>query len=270
MRTPRRLAVGVVALVAGLGAPPADAGSISINMTAVPEVREGGLDVALKVTNTGDEAASAVRPTLFLRSQLAYAAVRDALPPGGGFEETLRLPAAGLGPGRWPFRVAVDYTDANQYPFQALHVAVATSGDPPPAKVVVTAVDVPALSVSTEVTLRVKNLAGVARDATVSVFVPDGLEATDATQQLRLEPWAEKEARVPLVNRTALAGSRYPVFVAVEYDDDGVHQASTSHGMVDIQAKRALASRGLLWVVGALIAGWLLFLGWRAWRRQPA
>ena len=259
----------LVASVAGL-ATVATAGNISINMTTTAEIRDGNLGVALKVSNTGDEAAGSVRASLRFRDQQTNGPVRDSLVPQGELEEQLSVPVPGLGTGRWPFRVAVDYTDANQYPFQALHVAVVASGDPPPAKVVVARVEVPALSASTQAEVVVKNLTGEAREATVSVFVPDGLETSEPTRQVSLAPWGEQETSLPLVNRTALAGSRYPVFVAVEYEDGGVHQAAIAHGIVEIQPPRRLAARGLLWLVAALVVGWVVLLGWRVLRRRAA
>jgi hypothetical protein len=252
----------LAALLAGLAGAPAHAGSISINMTSTAELRDGALAVTLKISNSGDEAASSVVPVLRLRDKEARGTRHDSLAPGDSFQETLSIPAADLGTGRWPFRVATDYTDANQYPFQALHVAVVTVGDPSPGKMAIPEITIPAVSDSGRMTMKVKNLAGTARDATVTVFAPDGLEVPEARQQIAFQPWEVKEASATLVNRTALAGSRYPVFVAVEYDDGGVHQTLVSSSTVEIQQHRALLSHGLLWVVVALIVVWLgvLFL----------
>src|SRR4029434_2446064 len=100
----------------------------------------------------------------------AGGAREESLPPGGKMERTMVVPADDLGDGRWPFRVAVSYTDQNQYPFQALHVSLITRGNPLPAKAAVTAVDVTPLESSAAMTMRVKNLAGVERAATVTVF----------------------------------------------------------------------------------------------------
>jgi hypothetical protein len=248
------------ALLACLGASPARAGSISISMTATAEMKDGALTVGLKIKNSGDEAAGSVVAVLRLQDREARGTRRDSLGPGETIEESLTLSATDLGPGRWPFRVATDYTDANQYPFEALHVAVATVGQPPLAKVAVPEIAIPSLSDSGTAAFKVKNLAGTARDASVTVFVPDGLETPDGVQKVALPAWETKDVRVQLVNRTALAGSRYPIFVAVEYDEDGVHQALVSSTTVEIQPHKALISRGLLYVVGALIVAWLIVL----------
>lgn len=252
--------VATVALLTCLGVLPARAGSISIGMTATAEVKNGALTVGLKVSNTGDEAANSVVTILRLRDREARGTRHESLGPGETMQETLTVSAADLGEGRWPFRVATDYTDANQYPFEALHVAAVAVGQPALAKVAVPEISIPPLSDSGSMSLKVKNLAGTARDVTVSIFLPDGIEASDPTQQVALPPWEAKDVGAQLVNRTALAGSRYPVFVAVEYDDAGVHQALVSSNTVEIQPHRALVSHGLLWVVAALIVVWLIVL----------
>ena len=256
----RTVAVLGLLLLHLLLVPCAHAGSISITMTATAEVKDGNLAVALKLGNSGDEAASSVVPVLRWRDQEVRGTRRDALDPGQTVNDTLTLPLGELGQGRWPYRIAVDYTDANQYPFEALHSATFTIGSPPPAKVAVPEIKVPGLSESTTASATVKNLAGTARTATVSFFVPDGLEASEPTQKVELPPWETANVRATLINRTALAGSRYPIFLAVEYDEDGTHQALVSSSTVEVQQHRALVSRGLLWVVGALVLAWVVVI----------
>jgi hypothetical protein len=257
-----------VALLGGVGGSLAHAGSISISVTSTAELKDGKLSVALKISNSGDEAANSVVTILRQRDREARGTRHESVNPGETIEETLSVPAGDLGPGRWPFRIATDYTDANQYPFEALHVGMVTVGDPSPTKVAVPQITIPPVSETGTVSMTVKNLAGVVRDASLNVFAPDGLEVPDATQRLQLQAWETKEVRTGLVNRTALAGSRYPVFVVIEYDEDGAHQALVASNTVEIQPHRALISRGLLWVVGALIVAWLVVLLRR--RRAPA
>jgi hypothetical protein len=166
--------------------------------------------------------------------------------------------------GRWPYRLAVDYTDANQYPFQALHLGLVTvAGSPPPAKVAVSEVKAAPVSGSGSLRVRIKNLAGVERKASVTVALPDGLEVAKAVDPISLAAWEETSVSVPIVNRTALAGSRYPVFAAVEYDEDGVHQAVTAQTVVEIESPKAFfrIPGNTFWIIaGVLVAAWLGFL----------
>ena len=216
--------------------------------------------VNLKVGNTGDEAALSVTPSLRFGDQVVRGKGKQSLAPNTSFEETLTLPVGSLGEGRWPYRIAVDYTDQNQYPFQALQTQAILVGNPPPAKIAVPAIKSDDIAGSGTLTLTVKNLTADPHTARVSVFVPEGLEATDPVREVKLEGWKEQVLEVPVTNRTALAGSRYPVFVAVEYDDGSVHQAAVAQGMVSVIEVQSFFSRNgrLLWIgAGVLIALWL-------------
>jgi hypothetical protein len=264
----RGVALGL--LVVGLPAAPAFAGSITINMTTKTELSDKELAVNLVVTNSGDEAAGSVVPILRLRDREARGAREDSLPPGGKMERNLVVPADDLGEGRWPFRVAVSYTDQNQYPFQALHVSLVTRGNPLPGKAAVTKVDISPLESSADVSLKVKNLAGVERAASVTLFAPEDIEVAGGPEQVALEAWAEDTVSFEITNRTALTGSRYPVFAAVEYDDEGTHHAVLAQGVVEVRSPRAFLPRALLWVVGALLLGWVALLLLRARSRRTA
>lgn len=264
----RGVALGL--LLVGLGAASARAGSITINMTTRTELGDKELAVDLSVGNSGDEAAGSVVPVLRLRDREARGAREDSLPPGGKIERRLVVPADDLGEGRWPFRVAVSYTDQNQYPFQALHVDLITRGNPLPAKTAVTKVDITPLESSADVTMRVKNLAGVERALTVTLFAPEDIEVQGGPEELKLDPWAEDTVGFEITNRTALTGSRYPVFATLEYDDEGMHYAVLARGIVEVSSPRAFLPRALLWVVGALLLGWVVLLALRARSRRAA
>src|SRR5205823_10807163 len=184
--------VGVVALVAGALVPAVGrAGSISISISPAVELRDGVIAARVDVKNSGDEAAHTVAPVLRFRGKEVRGAAREQLGPNQSMSAELSLPAADLTPGRWPYGVAVDYTDANQYPFQALHMAWVTLGNPPPAKLSVAEVKAEPLAHSGSLRVRLKNLAGAARQTSVNVVVPEGVEVTQPEQSLALPAWEE-------------------------------------------------------------------------------
>jgi len=232
-------------------------------MTTRADLRADELGVNLSVGNTGDEAAGTVVPILRLRDREVRAQREDSLAPGARIEREMVIPAQDLTEGRWPFRVAVSYTDQNQYPFQALHVALVTRGNPLPAKVAVTRMEITPLESSAAVVLRVKNLAGVERTATVTVFAPEDVEVQDPASEVKLDPWSEEQVHFDMTNRTALAGSRYPVFASVEYDEPGTHHTVVGQSTVEVRSPRAFLPRILVWVVGALLLGWVAMLAMR-------
>ena len=245
---------------------PAVAGNISISILPVVELREGALSAQVKVSNVGDEAAQSVAAVLVFGEHKARGEIHPSLAPGASMDATLSLAVGDLGTGRWPYQVAVDYTDTNQYPFQAIHLGLVTVGNSPPAKMAVSELKADPLSSAGTLRIRVKNLAGVVRQASLTLVTPEGIEVTAPVQDVKLAAWEERTVSVPIVNRTALVGSRYPVFGEVQYDDDGVHQAVVGQGMVAIEAAHSFfeVRRTWFWIVaGVLVALWLGFLVWR-------
>ncbi len=242
------------------------AGSISISIAPTVELRDGTLAATVQVSNSGDEAAHAVAPLLHFRDQEVRGTAREVLAPKESMRAELTLPAADLGVGRWPYRLAVDYADGNQYPFQALHLGMVAQGNVPPAKVGVLDLATEPLAGSGSVRMRVKNLSATARDVSLTIVLPEGVEVTDPIRHVALGPWEETKISSSLVNRTALAGSRYPIFVTAEYADEGVHEVALGNAILEVTNPRSFfqAQRSLLWIVAAvLVAGWLGFLGWQ-------
>src|SRR5439155_1667343 len=129
--------------------------------------------------------------------------------PNESFDQSLGLRIGDLTPGRWPFQLRVDYTDANQYPFQALQVNADLVGQPPPAKMTVPLVKPDPLATTSPLHVRLKNLTGTARTVAVSVLVPEGLDVAEPIQPVALAGWEDKPVTAQLVNRSALPGSKY-------------------------------------------------------------
>jgi hypothetical protein len=242
-----------------------------MNITQSAELKDGSLVVKVSASNTGDEAALAVTPVLRFRDGEIRGKGKPTLEPKGSFEEELVLPATDLTPGRWPYRLAVDYTDANQYPFQALQAQVVTLGNPPPAKIAVPSVTAEQIAGSGDLTVTLKNLTDAEQTANVSVLVPDGLEADPKSRSATLAKWGEDQVVIGITNRAALAGSRYPVFANVEYDDGGVHQTVIARGMVEIVGSDTFLDRNAryLWIAAiGLVVVWLGIVVMRAMGRR--
>lgn len=250
---------------------PVFAGTISMNITQSAELRDGSLVVKVSMSNSGDEAALSVTPVLRFRDAEVRGKGKQTLEPKGAFEEELVIPAKDLPEGRWPYRLAVDYTDGNQYPFQALQAQVVTLGNPAPAKIAVPSVESEQIAGTGDLTVTLKNLTDAEQKATVTVLVPEGLEAETKSVAATLPAWGEDQVEVGITNRAALAGSRYPVFVAVEYDDAGAHQTIVARGMMEIVGSDSFLDRNAryLWIAaGALVALWLVLVVVRSMGRR--
>jgi hypothetical protein len=252
--------IGAVVLVLGA---PVSAKTISITIGQKAELRGDSLAVKTNVGNTGDESAKSVAVNLGFGDKKVRGKLHDDLAPNASFEEEVVVPTGALGEGRWPYTVAVDYADANLYPFQALLVTTVVVGSPTPPKVSVPAVEASPIGDSGPLSIQLKNLAGTERDVSYRVIAPEGLEATDPSGTMHLKAWGEDSTSATIVNRTALAGSKYPVFVVVEYDDGGTHQSVVQRGLVEIVPPRNFWERYQTLLIGGavlLVALWLVLV----------
>ena len=253
----------LVAVAAGFVPAPALAKSITMSVSPTVEVQDGNLIAHVKLSNSGDDVAQSVTPVLRFRGKEARGETRPTLGPNQSVEATVSVPSGELTGGRWPYRLAVDYTDANQYPFQAVHVGLFSVGETPGPKLAVPSVTAEPLAGSGTLRVTVKNLAGAARHVTLAPALPEAIEATKPSQEVDVDRWGESVVVFPVVNRTALAGSKFPAFITAEYDEDGVHQTVVGVGTLEVIAaqSRLLAGKTVLWVVaGVLVVGWLGFL----------
>ena len=256
-------------LVLGLAAV-ADAKTISITIGQLAELKGDSLVVKTTVGNTGDESAKAVAANLRVGDKAVKGKLHDDLAPNANFEEELSIATGTLGEGRWPYQIAVDYADGNLYPFQALLVTTTVVGNPPPAKLSIPEIKANPISDSGSLSVKMKNLTATDRDVSYRVIMPEGIEATEPKGTLHLKGWGEESTSTAVVNRTALAGSRYPVFVAAEYDDAGVHQSVVMQGIVEIVAPQNFWEENQKLLIGgavALVLLWLALVARGAMRR---
>jgi hypothetical protein len=244
-------------LLAALLAAPAAAGTTTIDISQRARVAEGVLVVELRVGNSGDEAALSVTPIL----RFGDRGTRQGISlDQARLRETRRSRS-----GRWA-RAAGRIIwrgpqDLNQYPFQALQVQALVVGSPPPAKVVVPAIQGGDISGTGTLAITVKNLTPESRTARIHVLVPAGIVATRAARELSLDAWQGETLEVSLTNRTALVGSRLPAFVSVEYDDGPMHQAVVARGSLAVLGEGSFIERWGRWLSSASIA---LVLAWLA------
>jgi hypothetical protein len=269
--TPFTVRVASAVLVMLVASTSASAGNISLELSPQPQVSEGTLTVRLSVRNGGDEPGRSVGAALHFLSQTIRSEVRPLLRPGETWQAELALAAVHVGTGRWPYRISVDYADANEYPFQALHVGTVRVGAPPPAKLAVLEVTTPPLATSGSLKSRVKNLSPNARTVSIAVHLPEGIELAEPVAPIEFAAWEERRVTASLANRAGLPGSRYAVFVSAEYDDGPVHQVVVVPATLEIVAAQSVFKRrrSLLWVVaGLLVLAWGATVSWRLAARR--
>jgi len=148
----------VFGLVAG-----AEAKTISITIGQKAELRGDNLVVKVSVGNTGDESAKSVAANVRFADKTVRGKLHDDLAPNATFEEELTIATGTLGEGRWPYSIAVDYADANLYPFQALLVTTIVVGNPALAMLSVPEITSKGIAESGPLSIKFKNLAASER-----------------------------------------------------------------------------------------------------------
>ena len=73
-----------------------------------------------------------------------------------------------------------------------------------------------------------------------------------------------------IVNREAPVGSRFPVFVTVEYDDEAGHHTALAQATVEMAAARFSAGHALLGMALVLGAAWFAALAYGRIKSRPA
>jgi hypothetical protein len=255
---------GVVA-----AATPTFAGTISLSTEVTTTLKPGAVTVAVKVTNSGDEAAQTVVPTLRFAGKDTRLPGIASLPPRQTMDASVELPFAQATPGQWPLVTTVDYADNNGYPFQALQVSLVSSPGALPALIAIVGMDAEPVHTTGRIRVRLKSLSDGAQSVRPQMYLPRGLELAAPVEPLSLSPWAEAELSAGILNRAALAGSRYPAFLTVEYDDAAGHHAAIGHSVLEIRAPRASTARYAWIAAAALVLAWLALLAWRRIRARP-
>lgn len=243
------------------------AAQITISIRADTTARPPLLDVRVTVANSGKEAAHNVQVTLSDAARTALPAI-GMLEPGGNHQVQATIDIAGKNPGRHPLPVTVAYADQNGYPFSAILCATYfverdTSSD------LFGTIACEPFQNSARIQAHLKNTSARDHAFTLAVLTPRELTA-EAPAPRTLKAGAETTLEIGLRNFSALPGSRYPLFLVAEYDQDGKHFTSVLTTSVEIITEIAFFTRYRRWILAA--AGFFAVLGVALWfvrsRRQ--
>jgi hypothetical protein len=245
---------GAAALALSVGEA-ASAGTIAIVSEVTATAGPGGLSVSARITNKGDEAAQRVVSTMVFDGREVQGPTRAILGPRDVAETAAQF-VLGDRRGQWPLLTRVDYTDGNGHPFQALQVAIVSTPASTPALAVVVDVEAAPLKGTTEIRARLKSLSEVELPALVRFHGPMGLDISPARASLRLGPWADAAVSAAIVDRGASIGSRYPVFVTLEYDEAGQRHTAVGQAVVVVQEPSHLSGPPFFPIAAGLILIW--------------
>jgi hypothetical protein len=250
-----------------LPAGPAVATTVELGVTSTPQLRDGALSLDVRIQNSGDEPAVGLGVRLRAFGRAIEAPGRTRLEPNQTWSASFPLPAAALVGGRWVYVLDIEYAKRDSYPQHGIHADTLVVGSPPEPAVTVAALDAAPLGTAGVLRAQVRNGGARARPVQVAVYAPAGLEAPAPSWTIDVGAGESVWVEFPLVNRTEVPWSRQPVYVAVEYEEDGVRQSALARVAVEIVPSLFGLTRWRwqLWTVAGLATlAWLVAVGWRA------
>ena len=243
------------------------AGSISLQVQADAQPTRSGWTVSVQVVNRGDDTAHNLRASLRMTDADVQSQTSDKLfRPGASEVFRFKMNGKPKKYGQYPLFIAIDYTDANRYPFTALAFLTVDyrTAHSPAISAVLEGVE---LAEDETLHLRVKNLGAETIAAQALLFLPKELSSAEAAQTLNLKPAAEISVPFPLHRFSALPGSTYPVYAVIQYESDKEHYCVPASATIKIIEKK----RSILqpWFLAALVL--ILAASWaiRAYRSSP-
>lgn len=200
--------------------------------------------INVSIRNTGDEPAYNVQLTLrtpegFETNDIYIGVLQPNTPYTGSFNVTI----SGALPGRYPLTLVTHYTDANSYPFSTTTASFMIYETVTPINIYgsmgSTEIQVDG---SSEVTLSVRNMDSRPHELDLKFNLPDELSVDRMGDKVQLSPKGEKTLTFKVSSFGALAGSTYPIFTTLSYDEDGLHYSSIASGVIKIVEKKSAFS----------------------------
>ncbi len=243
---------------------PSWAGSIGFRVDTTVRTSDR-VEVAVKLTHTGDETASDVFPIVELNHRQAKGAVASSFAASSSREWVLDLGPAGFPTGVYAAVIRVNYADLNGYPFQVVSVAPVQMGMAA-ASPIQGHLRVPAIpeNGSGKATLTLDSVERRSGRFRVEIAVPAGIAASTETFEIDLAgtDGASRNNRrdVVLTNRNLLVGTSVNVYALVTNLDGGPPQTDRIQAVVRIIKPRELLTTSLLMQVGGMLTVLLLLL----------
>ncbi len=250
-----------------LTASPAAAGTVELSIAATPQLRDGVLALDVLIQNRGDEPAVGLGVELRALGRTIAVPGRTRLEPNQTWKGSFTVPTGSLGEGRWIYVLDLDFAKRDGYPQHGVHADTLVIGSPRGPTVAVAALDAGPLGTKSVLRAQIRNGGNRTRAVQVSVYAPAGLEAAPPARTIDVGAGDSASVDFSLVNRTEVPWSRQPVYVALEYEEDGVQQSALARVVLDVVPSLfgLIRWRWWLWTVaGVATLAWVAAMGWRA------
>ena len=262
MRFPSVLRTGLWVLCCSLFciAPGLAAETLKMETETTVESTADRIAVKVVVTNKGTARACNVQIHLTALGLSDASPVVAQLDPGQSAEGFFEREIKGVGKGRYPMTVRVDFHDGNQYPFSALSGMTFHIGE---------AVNPDMAVVTRDMTLRgtgalrfdVKNLGRKPERVSATLVLPKEFSSPRSQTVFEIDPRSEKSVEFAIHNFSALRGASYPVFCYFEYDSEGIHHTALARSLITVAQDESVFRRfRWAWITLAGVLGLLLVI----------
>ncbi len=215
--------------------------SLSTQISTENLILSNETEVAIKLTNGGDEIAYDVKVSLVLSEEFSSDVLfAGNLAPNAPYEGNIAvgIPENSL-PGEYALGVFTDYKDANGYGFSSVSPTSLFIKERTISKIFGTMDKIEIAGEETkEMKLKIRNTDTKQQTVKIKLFLPRELKADLDETEIALNSKEEKEQTFKISSFGALPGSTYVVFAALEYDENSVHYSSLSSGVVKVVEKK--------------------------------
>ena len=253
------------ALAMCLFALPALAGFIELSVSVTPVPTDHGLKLEIGLSNQGDEAAEDISLEAFLPGTETAKILPGPgiLKPGAKRKITAALKRREKAKGLHPVILRVRYRDANRYPFSTLAYGLYQVGKPLSPQVLLRGIP-SIVDESGRASFALANLSSDPLAVDILFFAPDELKLSDRSLKTRIAAMDKDIIETDLENRTALAGSSYPVVALARYEWKGQKLTSPASAPVSVRTVKEAPSAWWVWAaILGFLAGVTLWLGLR-------
>jgi len=241
-------------------APAAAADILKIETETTVEVSGDRIRATVAFANRGTAPAYNLQVHLNALGLTDASPVAAQLDPGRSERAFFEKEVKGVGKGRYPLTVRVDFHDANQYPFSALsgmtfHVGEAVNPDLAALTRDMT------LGRSGRLRFDIKNLGSEPEKIIATLVLPKEFSSPEPRTAFEIGRRSEKTVDFEIRNFSALPGAAYPVFCYFEYDSKGIHHTALARTLITVREDQNLFRRfRWAWITLAGVLAALLIL----------
>lgn len=245
-------------LLGSLG--PGYAASLTLEFDASTRFSGGMASARVTLTNQGDEQAKSVYVEALLGDQRISSSEIEALAVGASHTWDIQLGPPPKRPGVYTVAFRAHYSDIYGHPASGLHTIPLYTGQVPARSPIDARLSSATIDPSGELMLSMGAKVAFTSDVTCRLILPSEILCNAPEVRLRISGVEPVEHRFAIENNGALRGSRYRVYVVIDYVHDGLHGSTEEAALVEVAPHRKMQNTERnLWItiIAALVIAFL-------------